>query len=315
MCIVADNIKNVSKTKIASFHVAYTLDGGRTIIPAQLVVYSANVDSNTQSNAFILPVYNPGNDFRKIIPLDFSKMPNFFIDLKNIYDAWFPQSTPNADSLYLQSGHTNNCDLLEVHKVGDYKFSIMPSKIDFNRLDRSQLNISPAAKIAIDMHSDDYSFIIYQFFQRGQIEITPFGYLCEPYKECEMIVPTIHGHAIDNTPTVGFGYIPNMYVSYKSDFEDTAEYDHEIYTLVKKKILQNTINKENVTKKENVIDIDRLLRNITTDYMNRKLRIYVPKSFVPNKIIINGYNNNRNLLIKTDGYTFIRDLFIDKTNN
>ena len=34
MCIVADDINDVSKTKIASFHVAYSLDDGKTIIPS-----------------------------------------------------------------------------------------------------------------------------------------------------------------------------------------------------------------------------------------------------------------------------------------
>ena len=45
MCIEADSVNDVSKTKIASFHVAYTLDNGVTIIPSQLVIYAANVDS------------------------------------------------------------------------------------------------------------------------------------------------------------------------------------------------------------------------------------------------------------------------------
>lgn len=304
MCIVADSIKNISKTKIASFHVAYTLDNGKTIKPAQLVVYSANVDSNTNTNAFILPIYNPGNDYHKIIPLDFSKIPDFFTDVKSVYDRWFPEqmlktqsySTINSDDMY--------DGFLEVHKVGDYKFSIMPSKYDFNRLDRSRLNISPTSKIAIDVHSDDYSFIVYQFFQRGQLEITPFAYLCEPCREHAMVIPTIHGHPHDNVPTVGFGYVPNMYISYKSDFDDSAEFDHEIYTLVK--------NQNNVISKTDVVDMDKLFKKIMTDYMNRKIRVYAPKSFIPNKIKINGYTNNRNILIKADGYVFVKDLTIDK---
>ena len=91
MCIIADSIKDVSKTKIACMQTAYSFDNGQTIIPAQLVVYSANVDSSTNNNAFILPIYNPGNDHRTIIPLDFSKLTNFFTDLEKIYDRWFPE--------------------------------------------------------------------------------------------------------------------------------------------------------------------------------------------------------------------------------
>jgi hypothetical protein len=312
MCIVADDIKDVSKTKIASFHVAYTLDDGKTIIPSQLIVYSANVNSNKNTNAFILPVYNPGNNYHKIIPLDFSKMADFFTNVKNIYNRWYPDEMLISQSYSRSNSYSNN-NILAVHKVGDYKFSIMPSKMDFNRLDRSQLNVSPAAKSAIDVHSDDYSFIVYQFYQSGQLEIMPFGYLCEPCREHAMVVPTIHGHPHDNVPILGLGYVPrtgqtfsSIYSSYGSDFENSAEFDHEIYTLVK-----NSEQNNNTINKTDVIDMDKLLKNITTDHMTRKIRVYVPKTFIPKKIKINGYNINRNILIKTDGYIFVKDLMID----
>ena len=311
MCIVADSVNDVSKTKIASFHTGYALDGGQTVIPAQLIVYSANVDSAANTNAFILPVYNPGNDYRKIIPLDFSGLPDFFSDVENIFERWFPKLRSRSLGMTNSANYSLQSDsILVVHKVGDYKFSIMPSKMDFNRLDRSQLNINPMAKTAIDVHSDDYSFIVYQFFQKGQIEITPFGYLCEPCREHAMILPTIHGHPHDGTPTDGLGYVPNMYVSYKSDFEDQAEFDHEIYGLVKSPATNNSV----ITKTD-IVDIDRLLKQISKDYMNRKIRIYSPRSFVPKKINFKGYKDNRNLLIKLDGHLFVKDLTIDRNYN
>lgn len=305
MCIVADEVRDVSKTKIASFHVAFTLDDSKTIIPSQLVVYSANVESNVNSNAFILPIYNPGNDCHNIIPLDFSKMPDFFFDLKDIFNRWFPDKLSKSSS-YKNYSYSFESKELPVHKVGDYKFSIMPSKIDFNRLNRSELNINSIAKIAVDMHSNDYSFIVYQFYQKGQLEITPFGYLCKPSREHAMVIPTIHGHPHSNFPTMGFDYIPNMFVSYKSEFEDTAEYDHEIYTLVKNP------NQKPIINKNDVIDIDKLLREISKDYMNRKIRVFVPKSFIPNKFSIKGFHENRNILVKPNTYDFIKDLIIER---
>lgn len=307
MCIVADSVKDVSKTKIASFHTGYTLDGGATIIPSQLIVYSATVDSNTNTNAFILPVYNPGNEPRTIIPLDFSKLPDFFASVDNIFDRWFPKPMYLGSMNYSTNSFDGERGTLEVHRVGDYKFSIMPSKIDFNRINRNELNISPAAKSAIDMHSNDYSFIVYQFYQRGQIEITPFAYLCTPLRENAMIIPTIHGHPHDNVPDVGLGYVKNMYVSHMSpaDFEQRAEFDHEIYGLVK------NIPNVDPNSKSDIVAVDKLLRSITTDYMNRKIRVYAPKSFVPKKIKLSGYKDNRNMLIKLDGHSFIQDLVID----
>jgi hypothetical protein len=292
MCIVADKVDDVSKTKIASFHVAYKFDDTKTIVPAQLVVYSANVESPTNTNAFILPVYNPGNNPYKIIPLDFSKLPNFFIDVEHIYDKWFPSMLKHSYNMPKDLS-VDYFSLIPVHKVGDYKFSIMPSKVDFNRLDKSQLNVNSAAKTTIDAHSNDYSFIIYQFFQTGKIEITPFGYLCESYGQYGMIIPTIHGH-LHNT-------LPQMRFSYNSDFEREADFDHEIYALIKT---------STQTNKNDIIDFDDLLKNIQTDYMQRKIRIFVPKEFSPKKITITGRKQNKNLLIRRDGYVFINDLII-----
>lgn len=291
MCIVADSVEDISKTRIASFHVAYTLDNSKTIIPAQLVVYSAIVDSLTNNNAFILPVYNPGNNHQNIIPLDMSNLVNFLDDVQNIYNRWFPKRQFLAKN---SSNIENDCDTLPVHTVGDYNFSIMTSKTDFNRIDRSKLNINPAAKVSIDAHSNDYSFIVFQFYQKGNIEITPFGYLCQPIKSNMMIVPTIHGHPHENT-------------SYLSvDFDNIAEFDHEIYTMVK--------SPNKTVTNFDLQDIGNLLNNITHDYMKRSIHIYCPKEFTPNKIVIKGYKNNRNLLVDSNGFKFIHDLLVDSIN-
>lgn len=237
MCIIADCVGAVSQTKIASFNVGYTIDNGVTISPAQFVAYAANVESLTASNAFILPVYNPMNDYSKIVPLDLSNLSDFFAELESIYNRWFGVVTSNSLSLDTDCFNTEQ-GVLPVYQVGDYKFSIMPSKTDFNRIDLTQLNLDPAAKIAIDVHSADYSFIVYQFYQKGKIDITPFGYLCPLSKDQgTMIIPTIHGHPHDKTDWNSgmFGYVRNVWTSYKTHFEDQADFDHIIYTLVKSK--------------------------------------------------------------------------------
>src|SRR5438445_1943083 len=105
-----------------------------------------------------------------------------------------------------------------------------------------------------------------------------------------MIIPTIHGHPSENLSNIGTGYVPNIYVNYKSEFEEHAEFDHEIYGLIK------TPNENNIMGKEDVLDIDRLLRKISKDYLNRKIRIYAPRNFYPKKLELKGYKLNRNLL-------------------
>lgn len=304
MCIVADNVKDVSETKIASFHIAYSLDGGVSLLPGQLVVYAATVDSTAPTNAFILPVYNPGNDYKKIIPLDLSGEALFFDDLDRIYNRWFPQQ----QEVKFRSLSTNSYSLdsmLEVHRVGDYKFSIMPSKLDFYRVNRSELNINPCAKSAIDVHSNDYSFIVYQFYQKGKLEVSPFGYICEPHSEYSMIIPTIHGHPHDGISAMtGGGYGGSMYGSFGSDFEQNSDFDHIIYTLVKNPSRQPVPSAD-------IRDINTMFRKICSDYMMRTLNIYTPKSFVPNKIMIKGYKSNRNIIVDPKKYTFMRDLVLD----
>ena len=166
MCIIADDVKEVSKTKIVSMQTAYTLDNGQTIIPAQLVIYSANIDSNVSSNAIVLPIYNPGNNSQNIIPIDLLELPDIITNIASKFQTWFPQQHIISWSMNNAFTEQLNSDSLEVFTVGDYKFSVMPSKLDFNRLDRTQLYINPASKVAIDVHSMDYSFIVYQFYQK-----------------------------------------------------------------------------------------------------------------------------------------------------
>ncbi|AFX92856.1 hypothetical protein CE11_00830 [Megavirus courdo11] len=310
MCIVADKVNNVSETKIASFHVAYKLDGDTEVVPSQLVVYAANIDSQTDSNALILPVYNPGNDYKKIIPLDFSEMTNFFNDIERLYDKWFPKPMTRSLNYSTNGYYMKSNSLLEVYEVGDYKFSIMPSKIYFNKLDTKQLNVNPLAKAAIDAHSNDYSFIVYQFFKKGNIKVSPFAYLCHSHSSESMIIPTIHGHPHHSSYKLSGFEILDNYTPIEniqnSDFENEAEYDHCIYTLCKNTITKSLISKQDLS------DMNKIMKQITTDYMKRNIRIYVPRSFVPNIIKIYGKKINRNILIDINKKYFVKDLVIDK---
>lgn len=298
MCIVADDVNDVSKTKIGTFHVGYSLKKG-DIIPAQLVVYSANVDSLAKTNAFILPVHNPGNDPSKIIPLDFSDLSDFFVQLDFIYDKWFPKRSTMKNSFNdSRSFCLSNDSMLEVHRVGDYKFSIVPTKRDMHRINTSQLSISPTANDAVNVHSDDYSFIVYQFFEKGKLDIAPFAYLCSSYNEKSFIIPTIHGHPHSS------GYSNYAPINGSNSFDNSAEYDHTIYSFIKSEGNSN-VNSGDVKK------IHRLFKKVLTDYQNRSIRIFCPSNFIPGKIEIKNYARNRNIFINESGHSFINDLVID----
>ncbi|AAV50890.1 hypothetical protein [Acanthamoeba castellanii mimivirus] len=319
MCIIADSVKNVSNTKIASFHVAYSVDNNKNMIPSQLIVYAAKIDSTVSSNAIILPVYNPGNDSSKIIPLDLSNFSDFFDKLSTIYGRWFIDDNKIQALSYRNGQISVTNSILQVYTVGDYRFSIMPSKKYFNNLDKSQLNVDPRSKISIDQHNNDYSFIVFQFYQKGVIDITPFGYLC-PTNSTSQIVPTIHGHPENNDfmpMDMGIN-ISRMQVfssidqfntpiggRHNNNFENEAEFDHEIYLLVK-----DTISAGKSTTQD-VIDINNLLKKITHDYANNQIRLFVPKNFIPGKIKITGKKPNRNIFVGPNNYRFMNDLLID----
>lgn len=286
MCIVADQVKSVSKTKIASFMIKAGWDQSEKEI-YQLVIYSANIDSVVNKNALILPVYNPGNNPNKIIPLDLSEMSDFFDKLDALYNR-----SNNSKSFGVT--YSSNSISLPVYRVGNYKFSIMPSKEDFVRLNTSELIVDPAARVSIDVHSNDYSFIVYQFYQKGNIDITPFGYLCKPYKDHQMIIPTIHGHP-DNCIAFNSRYID------RNIFEDVSEYDHVIYTLIDKSDGQKN-------DPEFIPKVAKLLSKIKKDYLGRSIAMAIPKSYTKKVITLKDTYKNRNIRNDISGFLFMNDL-------
>jgi hypothetical protein len=318
MCIILDKVNDVSSTKIASIHVGYSHDvnSKNSVNPAQLIVYSASVDSLADTNAFVLPVYNPDNNPEKIIPLDMSHMSDFFSDLKSIFDVWFGARAKGYSMDGMMMSSNSSRGHLVVHTVGDYKFSVMPHKRDFDRIDTSKLKVNPHAKISIDQHNDNYSFIICQFFKKGKINMSPFGYLCVPKTSDSMIIPTVHGHPHDDnfiSGIDGVGYIPNIRLNYntKIDFEDTSEYDHEIYALIKAS--EEECSKNPIKVNENDLGkINKLLGKIGKDYNDRKIRLYIPKNIIPKKIKITTVELNRNFIIKPTESHFIKDLECDR---
>lgn len=304
MCIIADSVESVSKTKIACVSVAHSYDNGKTIIYGQLIVYSANINSITESNAIILPIFNPGNDINKIIPLDLSLCTDFFEEIDKLFMSMNPYK--NSSNEFRSLSYSSH-DYLPVHSVGDYKFSIMSSKIDFNRLDRSQLNIHPTSKKSIDMHNDNYSFIVFQFYKRGNIDISPFGYIKINEDNDKLFVPTIHGHP----DTIAHNYNSKYSsLSYnEADFDNMANYDHTIYSFVRN---TNPDMIDNSYSLPVIVKLNNIFKKITKDYLNQKIKIYVPKLAIMRKNKLDGNYQNRNIIVDCDGYNFLNDLIVDK---
>ena|ERR1700747_2010268 len=300
MCIVADKVESVNHTKICCCQVGYKIHGSNEILPAQLTVYSANVVTSAKTNALILPVYNPTNDVNTIIPLDFSKYPTFFKDIKSYFNRFDMSEKSLSYGVTKQLSKNNS---LTVYYVGDYKFSIMSNKNDYSRINTNELNISPEAKVSIDVHPMSYSFIVYQF--RGSGDVTPFGYLSYRDKNT-LVVPTIHGHPHNETYT-------GSTITNVSYFENNADYDHTIY------LLANT--DANITAKSNYVkltdkdyvDFSNIINKINTDFLGRIINIYLAKDCTGSIHEIEGRHVNRNMSTSSGKLSFINDIISNKS--
>lgn len=306
MCIIASEVNDVSQTKIISFNVGYSYDNGKTIVPSQLVIYSADIDNIKQSNAIILPVYNPTHNTNLIIPLDLSKLPKIFKSVDNIFKRWFiPQMTfSNATN---SSGYEKK-NYLEVKKAGNYKYSILNTANDFDRINPNELSVSQHARTVINYHSNEYSFIVYQFAGMGKIEVEPFGYLSPLGQSESMIIPTTHGHPHQQTDMTNFfNRIPDFRFNAKNEFEQMSDFDHMIYIICKSETYG-----EGATPKD-ATDLKHLLKAIDTDSDGIKINIYPPKIFVPKMLNLKGKFANRNIIVNNQcAYSFLYDLNCDQ---
>jgi hypothetical protein len=288
MCISSGPVSKIYDTLIASFHVYHKINNKETK-SSQLIVYKAKVNNLEKTNAFILPVYNPGNDTKKIIPLDLSDQEDFFEIIDNIFRYDLPgkgrSKSKKSDS------DDEDGEKLEVHSVGNYIFSLMSSKEDFNKLDNKKLKVNPHAKVSIDAHSNDYSFIVCQYAQKGELDLEPFGYLCSRMSDRAMMIPTIHGHPSNKDS--------------KAVFKNKAKFDHNIYCLT-----ESSKNGEDVTEK-GINSLNKVLNKLSTDYKDRKVKISLPDNFIPQIISIHGNQVNRNISVTKKGEEFLDDLEIE----
>ena len=320
MCIVANEVEDVSNTKIISFNVGYSYDNGKTVTPSQLVIYGADIDNISKSNALILPVYNPSHDTNLIIPLDLSKVPDIFESVGDIYKRWKlvePTYSMNSKSF---SANDSEKGYLSVKKAGDYKFSILNYASDFDRINPNELTINKHAKISVDMHTNEYSFIVYQFSGVGNVEIAPFGYLCQlgqSGKSDSMIIPTIHGHPhVSADPSSFFNRIPDFRFNAKNEFEQMSDFNHKIYVLCKSTEYGRMQSYGVIPNKTDATDLKHLLKTINTDYMGLQITIYPPIIFTPRLLKLDGKLANRNIKIDGEfGHSFLYDLNCDKMRN
>jgi hypothetical protein len=177
MCIMAAPVASVTDTKI------YV--GRDALSQRQLTVYEMSVQLRSRSgkgNAMILPA-PIWDDSDQIDLYDLSGVPDFFEPLTEVF-------TERTRSLTMSKG-LDLGHVLEVHRVGSYDVSIVPTVDDVKRLNTNVFDLSADTEHTLrSQYPVGYQFVVAQLRESGKFH--PLAY-SHPYVD-GLFIPTRHEH-------------------------------------------------------------------------------------------------------------------------
>lgn len=181
MCIMASPVVSVSNTRIFAGSAPGT---GR-----QATVYAMAVQLQTRTgkgNAMILPVPVGAEGSGSIQLIDLTALPDFFMPLDELF-------RPRTRSLSKGvSRGMDDVDDLEVHKVGSYDVSIVPTVDDVKRLNRAVFEVSADTENTLRAgYPVGFAFLVAQLRESG--EFHPLAYT-HPLVNGRLFIPTRHEH-------------------------------------------------------------------------------------------------------------------------
>lgn len=178
MCCFSRPIKSVTNTSIFA-----RLTNRQT----QYVVYQMQYDSQEQ-NAMILPIPTAKDASESSVKFfDFESYPNFFQDMARS----FPMLNPPPVAFRADSKSAPPARTLQVHKVGKFVASVVPSVDDFRRLD-PLFSIAPDVWAKIPVYSD-YSFVVFKLDELAG-KPHPMTFEFKTRHENQIFFPTVHIH-------------------------------------------------------------------------------------------------------------------------
>ena len=216
MCCFAQSVLSVTDTQIF----ARLLGGGMQSLVYQMKFASA------VANAMILPLpVEPGSGEKAVEFVSLKGYNNFFRDLSR----GFPKKpSPPAGGLFSRSANLAKIDSkLEVHKVGDFIASFVPTMNDFSRLD-PQFVIPRESWEKIPGYGD-YGFAVFQLQEKsGQPH--PMAMKFRTRFEDQVFFPTVHIHDGEVHAREEFDHTLYMqsaeYDSVVDDYDDRDTIDH-----------------------------------------------------------------------------------------
>ena len=177
MCIFSQPIEIVSDT-----HIYGRVAGGQ-----QFVAYEMKLASATDT-AMVLPVpvlAGSGEEALRFISLE--SYPKLFEDL----DDLFPADLPSA-MLMEPPAVAVAAPVLEVHRVGSFEASFVPTVADFSRLDERFRLPAQVWEALPAVH--DGGFAVFKLVARDESKIHPMAFVYPTRWPDRVVFPTIHVH-------------------------------------------------------------------------------------------------------------------------
>jgi len=176
MCIFSARVNQVTDTEI---FVRVNAAG------EQYTVYQNKFDTDTE-NAMIIPIPEATVGEMGVEFINLEKYADFFKDIR--------ESFPKSLSKGLRRSETFGLclhDAIEVHQVGSFEASYVPSQDDFERLDeRFRLDSSAWEKLP---EYQDYGFIVFKF-KPGNQKPHPMAFKFKSAIPDYAYFPTVHVH-------------------------------------------------------------------------------------------------------------------------
>ncbi len=175
MCIFSGEVKSVSGTSIFA----------RRLGTRQFLVYEMSIEAR-QEAAMILPIPVTRVDSFT----EHSTGPVRFISLESYPEFFKDMVKPYQEVMRGSTFGGSKSIALEVHKVGCFDASYVPTVNDFDRLDaRFRL---PAAAARHPAYAD-YGFVVFQL-QAGKHDVHPMAFAFETALSGQLFFPTVHVH-------------------------------------------------------------------------------------------------------------------------
>jgi hypothetical protein len=197
MCCFSRDVQRVSDTNIF----ARLVDAGR-----QLLAYAMKLSAN-EDLAMVLPIPTPAGSAEDAVRfIDLSGYPRFFADL----ESGFPRPAQDQGPGRSWGHGPPTGDVLEVHRVGAFDASFVPSRADFGRLDE-RFRMPADAWDGLPEY-DDWGFAVFKLRKGEDQEVHPMAFSFPTRSPDRVFFPTVHVH---------HGSRP-----------ETADFDHTLYAQV-----------------------------------------------------------------------------------